>query len=376
MGEKLVMMGKREGPAQDASVAIVAPSPPPFGGMAVQALKLRDKLQADGCNVYFVATNYSFPAYLSFCEKVKGIRTVLRLMFFPVELAVIRRVKVVHLFAASHLYFFLIVVPTILMTKLYNKKLVINYRGGEAEPFFRKWGTIVKPFFMMADSIAVPSAFLKEVFSRCLHLETTILPNLADTDLFRYRERDKLRPILVVSRQLEPLYNHECILRAFKLVRQRYPDAILKIVGEGSESHRLRELALQIGLEGVSFLGALPNERLADEYDGCDIMVNASKADNFPGAILEAFMCGLPVVTTGVGGIPFLVKDEMSGLLVAPDDHEDLANKVINLVNNPRLARTLSVNARKFAEEYSWQNIRERLYSVYGLAREQDRGEC
>jgi glycosyltransferase involved in cell wall biosynthesis len=364
------MTGKNKKPTYDASVAIVAPLPPPFGGMAVQALKLRDKLQADGCDVQFVATNYSFPVYLSFCEKVKGIRTILRSIFFPVKLAIIRRVKVVHLFAASHLYFFLAVVPTILMTKLYNKKLVINYRGGEAELFFRKWGMIVKPFFRLADSIVVPSVFLQEVFSRCLHLGTTILPNLADTDHFRYRERHRVGPILIVSRQLEALYNHECILRAFKLVRRRYPDAILKIVGEGSESHRLKQLALEMGLGGVIFLGALPNERLAGEYDGCDIMVNASKADNFPGAILEAFMCGLPVVTTGVGGIPFLVDDEISGLLVAPDDHDDLAAKVISLINNPRLARKLSINARKFAEEHSWQNIRGKLYAVYGMARQ------
>lgn len=366
------MTGKRERLVHDASVAIVAPLPPPFGGMAVQALTLRDKLLADGCNVQFVATNHPFPGFLIFLEKVIGIRTIIRTMLFSARLAKIRQAQVVHLFAASHLYFFLVVIPTILMAKLYNKKLVINYRGGEAATFFRKWGMIVKPFFRMADSIAVPSEFLQEVFRQCLQMEAVILPNLADTDRFRYKERERVRPILVVSRQLEPLYNHECILRAFKLVRQRYPDAILKIVGAGSGLNRLQELARQMGLEGVSFLGALPNDRLADEYDGCDIMVNASKADNFPGAILEAFMSGLPVVTTGVGGIPFLVKDRVSGLLVAADDHEDLANKVIALLNNPRLAQTLSANARKFAEEYSWQNIRKKLYTVYGLNLEQD----
>lgn len=96
-------------------------------------------------------------------------------------------------------------------------------------------------------------------------------------------------------------------------------------------------------------------------------MINPSNADNFPGSVLEAFSCGLPVVTTNVGGIPFLVKEGETGIMVEPDDHEGLAKGVLTLLQDPYLARLFSLNGRKVAEEYSWEKVKKVLFSMYGL---------
>ncbi len=351
------------------AVAIVAPLPPPYGGMAVQAQKLRNRLEKEAVRVIFIASNPAFPRIVKWCERVPGLRTLVRLVLFLRELTVIREADVVHLFAASHLYFFLVVAPTVYAARVCKKRIVLNYRGGEAESFFGRWKRFVVPVFKSVDVLVVPSAFLQEVFSRCLGLESSILPNIADTEVFSFKQRDTFRPLLVVSRQLEPLYNHETILKAFRIVKARFPEARLSVAGEGSEKSRLEKLCDDWDLKDVNFLGAMTHEQLARVYAASDIMVNASRADNFPGAIVEAFLCGLPVVTSDVGGIPLLVVKNVSGIHVKPNDHETMAKAVISLIERPEQARLLVENGKHIAENYRWDNIRAEIFGAYGFER-------
>lgn len=326
-------------------------------------------MEEEEVQVLFIASNPAFPGIVKWCERVPALRTLARLVLFLRSLSIIKKSDVVHLFAASHLYFFLVVAPTVYAARVCNKRIVLNYRGGEAESFFGRWKRFVVPVFKSADAIVVPSAFLQDVFSRCLSLESSILPNIADTEVFSFKHRDTFRPLLVVSRQLEPLYNHETILKAFRIVKARFPEARLSVAGEGSEKSRLEKLCDDWELKDVDFLGALTHEQLAGVYATSDIMVNASRADNFPGAIVEAFLCGLPVVTSDVGGIPLLVVKNVSGIHVKPDDHEAMAEAVISLVERPEQARLLVENGKHIAESYRWENIRAEIFGAYGFER-------
>ena len=171
---------------------------------------------------------------------------------------------------------------------------------------------------------------------------------------------------MVISRQLEPRYNIACALKAFKIIKQAYPDAQLMIAGAGPEETRLKNLQKEMLLKDVYFLGALSHAELSSVYDSCDIMINSSNIDNFPGSILEAFACGIPVVTTRVGGIPFMVKEGETGFMVDADDHEGLARGVLTLLQNPEIARLFSISGRRVAEEYSWEKISQTVLNMYG----------
>lgn len=352
---------------RNPAVAIVAPSPPPYGGMALQAERLNERLRSSGIKTLFIKSNVSFPFFLKFLEKIYGIRTFMRFIFFSLNLLQLRRVTVVHLFGASYMYFFLVVVPSILAGAMMNKRVILNYRGGEAEKFLKKFGSIVVPLIRKANIIAVPSVFLKEILEKAVGRKLVILPNLIDIEIFRYRERKKLKPIIIISRQLEPRYNISCALRAFKIIKNFYPEAELKIAGTGSEEEKLKKLKDELFLKDVYFLGTLSHNELSSVYDECDIMMNSSNVDNFPGSILEAFACGLPVVTTKAGGIPFMVKEGETGILVEPNDHEGLAKGVMNLLEDYSLATSFSKNARKVAEEYTWEKVKNVLFKLYGF---------
>ncbi len=348
------------------AVAIVAPYPPPYGGMALQAATLYERLEKSCVTSFFIKSNVSFPHILKFLEKVTGVRTLVRFILFSFNLLQLRKATVVHLFGASHLYFFLVVCPSILAAKMMNKKIILNYRGGEAEKFLKKWGFIAIPLIKKADVIAVPSLFLKEIFEKVTERNVAILPNLIDIEIFQYRERTNLKPFIVVSRQLEPRYNISCALRAFKKIKNVYPEARLMIAGAGSDENNLKKLQKGMSLKDVYFLGALTHKELSQVYDSCDIMINSSNIDNFPGSILEAFACGLPVVTTRVGGIPFMVKEGETGFMVDADDHEGLARGVLTLLQNPEIARLFSISGRRVAEEYSWEKISQTVLNMYG----------
>lgn len=360
----------------EVAVAIIAPFPPPYGGMALQAEKILSKLRESEIVSFSVKSNAAFPKRLRFLENIKALRTFIRFIIFSENLVNLKRASVVHIFGASHLYFFLVVAPSLLAGNIFGKKTILNYRGGEAEKFLRRWGFIAIPVMRRADVIAVPSEFLKAILEEKVGKEVVILPNIVDIEMFHFKERSQLKPSMVVSRQLEPLYNVECTLRAFSIIKKEYPDAKLKIAGAGSDEKRLRQLREELSLKDVEFLGALTQMQLSGVYDGCDIMVNSSIIDNFPGSIMEAFACGLPVVTTRVGGIPYMVQEGETGILVNPGDHRDLARGVIKLLEDQNLSRNLSRNGRKIAEEHSWNSVLSRLIQLYGLGKEAGGKRC
>jgi phenylacetate-CoA ligase len=339
--------------------------------MALQAQQLERLLRRDGVAVSFLASNFSLPRLLRVVERIPGARTVVRavLMWFKVG----RRagsVDVIHVLAASWLYFFVTVYPAVVVGRLRGRRVVLNYRGGEAQHFFAKFGWAVRPAFRLATVVTTPSEFLAGPIRKEFAVTVSIVPNLLDSSLFRFRARPAVMPRLLVTRHLEDIYDVESVLRAFRRVHQSRPDASLWIVGTGTEQARLRALARDWNLANVQFLGEVEHDRLPGVYDRCDIYVNASKVDNFPGALVEASAAGLVVVTTAAGGIPFMYEDGCTALLVPPGDWERLAAAVNRVLDEPSLASDLIRTGVAVARRCAWPEVRAALFRSYGIARE------
>jgi len=170
---------------------------------------------------------------------------------------------------------------------------------------------------------------------------------------------------MLSTRNFEPLYNVECTLRAFGIVQQRFPEAELTLVGGGSLGQKLRSLAGQLGLRHVTFAGRVPPHEISTYYAAHDLYVQSPNVDNMPTSILEAFASGLPVVSTGTGGVPAILTDGTHGLLAPCDDHQALADRIISLLDQPSLARNLARNAVATCEAYTWPRVREQWLSHY-----------
>src|SRR5579885_384287 len=345
-------------------VLLVAPSPPPYGGMALQARQLERLLRGEGHEVTFLASNFALPRILN---RLPGVRTLARAVLIWWKLArAVRKAEMVHVLAASWVYFFFVVYPAVTVGYVSRRRVIVNYRGGEAKAFFRRYGWLAWPVFQMATVVTAPSEFLAEIIRERFGVSVSIVPNLLDSSMFQYRQRAAIQPRMLVTRHLEKIYDIESVLRAFGWIQQRYPEASLWIAGTGAEETRLRTLAADWGLRNVSFLGPVAHRDLPAIYDQCDIYLNASRADNFPGALVEASAAGLVVVTTAAGGIPFLYRNGETAILVEPGDWKALAAAVQNVLEEPAKALAVARAATAVARACSWSEVRKRLYAAYG----------
>ena len=115
------------------------------------------------------------------------------------------------------------------------------------------------------------------------------------------------------------------------------------------------------------FEGHVPRGRVPALLAQARLLVLPSRYENFPLSLLEAMSCAVPVVTTRVGGIPEMVADGETGLLVAPGDPEALAAALRRLVGDPALARRLGDAGRRAIETtYSWEAVATRIVDLYG----------
>ncbi len=349
-------------------VLLVAPAPPPYGGMALQARQLEKLLRRDEIEVALFRSNFILPEPLKFADRLPGARTGLRaLLIWPKLWAQVRQAEIVHILAASWWYFFLVVYPAVVVGRVCGKKVVLNYRGGDAKRFFRWLGWAAGPAFRLANVITAPSKFLAEVIQEHFCVSVSIVPNILDSQAFQYRRRTSIEPKFLVTRHLEPAYDIESVLRAFRQVQAQNPQASLWIAGTGSQEEYLRGLVRAWNLENVRFLGTIPHADLPAVYDQRDIYLNASRIDNFPGALLEASAAGLVVVSTGAGGIPFIYQHEKTALLVEPGDWQALALTVQKVLNTPSLAMDLATAAAALAKACDWREVRKCLFKAYGF---------
>ena len=196
-------------------------------------------------------------------------------------------------------------------------------------------------------------------------LSATPIRNLIETDTFRFRARDPLKPVFLSNRNLEVHYGVDDVLRAFALIQKRIPEAILTVAGNGPARIKLEQLAVDLKLTNIQFVGRVEHDHITDLYNSCDVFLNASLIDNQPLSILEAFACGLPIVTTTAGGIPYMVDQERTALLVEKHDYQSLANAALRLLNEPALAKRLVAEGKRECEKYSWKAVRTQWLDLY-----------
>ena len=176
----------------------------------------------------------------------------------------------------------------------------------------------IRPTLARAGIVVVPSAFLNAIFAK-YGVATSIVPNIVNLDAFCPAAALPDKPHLLVTRNLEPIYDIGVVIRAFAIVAGRHADARLTVAGSGPDRAMLERTAAELGVaDRVRFTGRVDNAELPAFYRAASVVVNASLVDNLPISLLEAMASGVPIATTDVGGIPYVVEHEVTALLVPP----------------------------------------------------------
>jgi glycosyltransferase involved in cell wall biosynthesis len=347
-------------------ICILAPSLEWLGGQSRQASRLITGLRTESAlSVDFIPHDPRLPKFFAGLQQIKYVKTAVTWLMYCLILFVrLPKYDVLHVFCASYYAYALSAVPAILLGKVYGKKVIVNYRSGEAEDHLQNWRWTALPTIRLADAVVVPSGYLVDVFRR-FGIRARPIHNIVELDRFPYRERHPPRPVFLTTRLLEPLYNVGCVLRAFAMIQRRVPEASLTVGGDGWQRSELEDLAAELGLRNTTFIGRVSWEKMPELYDSADVYLTATNLDNMPSSVIESFASGLPVVTTDAGGLPYIVKNEETGIMVPCGDHEALAIGALRLLEEHGLAARLAYRARQECRKYSWETVRTEWMQLY-----------
>jgi glycosyltransferase involved in cell wall biosynthesis len=344
------------------SVLLIAPSMGIVGGQSIQADRLR-RAFAHHKDVQLAFRSID-PKLPSVIRRIPYLRTLLNApVYYAGLLRDLVRADIVHAFTSSFWGYTLWVIPAIWLSRLFRRRVIVNYRDGRAEMHLRNWRSAVSTL-KRADAIVVPSAYLIEVFGR-FGLRAQVVPNVIDIANFRFRERRTVRPVFLTNRGLEPLYNVDCTLRAFRIIQDRFPEAQFVVGNDGPLRPDLESLARKLNLN-ARFTGSVSQTRMAELYDAADIYVMSPIIDNMPGTVLECFASGLPVVSTAAGGVPCVAEDGRNALLTPPGSEQALALACFRLLEEPGLAFRLAQQGyQDCLQRYSVNTVRDQWLQVY-----------
>jgi glycosyltransferase involved in cell wall biosynthesis len=247
--------------------------------------------------------------------------------------------------------------------KLRRIKYIAYLHGGNLPNRVGRNSKWLNNFFTDASMIIAPSRYLKHSMEETGIGKVTVIPNFITIANYPYKKRSAVRPRLLWVRAFhKEVYNPEMAIRLLAVLSKQYEDARLCMVGPDKDGNMDSCLELAESLQVINrlkFTGQLSKKewiQLSAEYD---IFVNTSNVDNTPVSVIEAMALGLPVISTNVGGIPFLFEHEQDCLLVNKNDHNEMAGAITRLIDNPQLNQQLTLAARKKAESFDWENIKK-----------------
>ena len=318
------------------------------GGISVQVRLLQEKLRKEGIECDILSTKGS---------PFKRVKSVIWLLSHG------REYDILHMHACSDKGFLPAIIG-ITTGRLLGKRTVLTYHGGGAEGYFRRKTRLVKHYLNRTSANIVLSEFIGRVFDQ-YGLEYIVIPNIIELQDRPTRRRNYLQPNYISIRALSDTYNLECTLRAFEYVVKKKPEATLTLLGEGPSREKLEEMVKNREIPHISFVGHVNNEEIYQYLDKADIMVSSSRFDNMPVSILEGFNAGVLVISSRVGGVPYMIEDGKNGLLFDNDNAEMMADQMLHAVEDQGHSRQMIEAARRSLGKYRWENNKLLLFRLY-----------
>jgi L-malate glycosyltransferase len=233
---------------------------------------------------------------------------------------------------------------------------------------------------ILANSEAVQRCIVEE--ERYPSEKTCVVRNGIDIQRFTAvcAERSQVLPTLtnadkvvtMIANMHSERKGHMEFIRAARVVCTRLTRAKFVLVGDGVERQSLEQLTRELGLAAkILFLGRRTD--VAEILKCSDLSVLPSWAEGLPNVVMESVAVGTPVVATRVGGIPEIIEDGVSGLLVPPRDPAALAAAIIRMLVEPKLGASMAAAAlERLRARFSFSNVIETLEEIYSQAREDD----
>jgi|SRR5579883_503894 len=241
-----------------------------------------------------------------------------------------------------------------------GKPYVLTLRGGNLPELARRCPRRVRRLLGGAAAVTVPSAYLLERM-RQYRQDLCLIPNPIEIERYPFRLRSFPAPRLVWLRAFHRIYNPVLAVSVLRLLTEIMPEACLLMVGRDKQDGSLERLsaeARRLGLwNRIKLIPGVPKVDAPRCLNRGDILLNTPDVDNTPVSVLEGMACGLCIVSTDAGGLPYLIEDGRDGLLSPAGDPSAMTSNVLRLLKDPTLAAELSLNGRRKAESCDWAYV-------------------
>ena len=204
-----------------------------------------------------------------------------------------------------------------------------------------------------------PSEFIKSTFENFGFLNIISIPNSIEIHRYKFKNRPIEKINLLWVRSFSKLYNPQLAIKILKSLKDKGFDTELCMVGPDSDGSLalVKQLAKNLNVN-VRFTGKLSKKEWLELAKDYNIFINTTNFDNMPVSVIEAMALGLPIVSTNVGGMSYLISNGNDGLLVEPNDEVKFVTAIKKLVDQPTETEQMVVNARKKVEQFDWEVIK------------------
>jgi glycosyltransferase involved in cell wall biosynthesis len=212
-----------------------------------------------------------------------------------------------------------------------------------------------------------PSEFLYNIFQAEGFHNTRIIPNAIQMENYPFKKREDFQPKLLWVRRFQKRYNPVMALEVLLLLKKDHPNAELCMVGPDKDGtmKTCKKFAEKHKLN-LKFTGKLKKKDWAKLSKNYDFFINTTNIDNTPISVIEAMSLGLAVISTNVGGMPVLIKNDSDGVLVPVNNAQTMAAEIDNLIKHSEKARSLTENARNKVEAFAWEKVKTDWNKVLG----------
>ena len=233
--------------------------------------------------------------------------------------------------------------------------------GGNLPNRLKKSPKLSKKLFNGAKTNIAPSNYLLEAFKKEGYTNLTYIPNTIEIKNYTFKLRKNIQPKLLWVRSFAELYNPIVALEIVEALVTKNIDVELCMVGPEKDGslERCKKIVEEKNLP-ITFTGLLKKETWIELSKDYDIFINTTNFDNTPISVMEAMALGLPVISTNVGGLPYLIEHYKTGVLVPPNNVNVFVEAIIQLLSNPEQTESISNNARAAVEQFDWKVVKKK----------------
>jgi len=246
------------------------------------------------------------------------------------------------------------------LSRIFGKNYIPILHGGDLKSRFENSTYSTKKLLENAYHIVSPSVYYKNEVIKLGYQKVIHIPNPISLKHYDFKERNNFQPKILWVRAFNDIYNPLMAIKSLELILKKYPSAELCMVGPDKDgSLEVCKKYAKHNKLPVTFTGKLKKKEWTQLASNFDIFLNTSNIDNSPLSVIEAMALGLTVITTNVGGMPFLINDKKDGILIQKNAPEEVSIWVDWIVQNPVETNKITRRAREKVLNFDWYKIKD-----------------